>query len=100
MSYILDQKIKTGLEKLPLKGVARVVADVRPNFDGEDVLVLCVILKDEPGLFEVSKENGERFGKLASELRQRAAKLGVPLFAAVDFFSESELPKPKHLKTA
>ena len=100
MSYILEQRIKTGLEKPPLKGVARVIADVRPNFDGEDVLVLRVILKDEPSLSEVSKEIGERLGKIAGELRQRAAKLGVPMFAAVDFVSESELPKPKHLKTA
>lgn len=100
VSYILDQRIKTGLEKPPLKGVVRVIAEIRPNFDGEDVLALRVVLKDDPGLYVVSKEIGERLGKLARELRQRAAKLGVPMFAAVDFVSESELPKSKQLKTA
>lgn len=98
MSYILDQRIKTGLEKPPLKGVSRIIADIRPDFVGEDVLVLRVILKDEAALSEPSKELGERLAKIAGELRQRAAKLGVPMFAAVDFVSESELPK--RLKTA
>jgi hypothetical protein len=98
VTFILDQRIKTRLEQPPLKGVVRIIADVRPNFEGEDVLVLRVILKDEAALSRPSKKIGERLAKLAGELRQRAAKLGIPMFAAVDFVTESELPK--RLKTA
>jgi hypothetical protein len=70
-----------------------------PDHDGEDALYFRVALKDDPMLSKPSAELGKRLYRIASALRARAAGLGLPMFAYVNWVLESELPRPKR-KTA
>jgi len=96
VSYVLDAKAKHELEKLGLgTEVERVTASVRQNYDGEDVLKFEVVLKDELAFAKPSRQTGVRLNEIASALRWRAVRAGVPLFASVDFFAHSEVQRPK-----
>lgn len=102
MGYLLRKELETKLAKvLPEvdKGVVRVSVGIGPDHDGEDTLFFRVVLKDGPGLDAPSLELGKRLQRIKTALRQRAADLGLPMFASVDFVLESELPRLKR-KTA
>lgn len=102
MSYLLDKGIETKLTRLLPdvdRGVVRVLAEVSPAHTGEDWLYFRVVLKDDTTTAAPSEALGKRLQKIATALRDRAARLGVPMFASVDFVSESELPRQKR-KTA
>lgn len=96
MSYVLDPKLKAELEKLGLGAdVERVTANIRQNYQGEDVVQFQVVVKDELALAAPSRQTGDRFNEIAMTLRQRAASAGIPLFASVNFIAHSEVPRTK-----
>lgn len=102
MSYVLSKALETKLTKLLPnvdKGVVRIFAEVGLNSLGEEWLYFRVVLKDDPMLTTPSDALGKRLGKIATALRDRAARLNVPMFASVGFVAESELPRQKR-KTA
>ncbi len=99
---MLDKEIAAELAK-PLsevdKGVARVLVSISPDHNGEEALFFRVVLKDDPTTAKPSAELGKRLQRIASALRDRAAKLKLPMFGYVDWVLESELRRPKR-KTA
>jgi hypothetical protein len=102
VSYVLSKALETKLTKLLPdvdKGVVRIFVEVGPNSLGEDWLYFRVVLKDDPMLATSSAALGKRLQKIATALRDRAARLNVPMFASVGFIAESELPRQKR-KTA
>lgn len=101
MSYLLDKDVAAKLRAVPTgdKGVARVIVGIAPDHDGEERLFFRVVLKDDPSIATPSEELGKRLQRIATALRRRAAELGVPMFAHVDFIAESEIP-PQRRKTA
>lgn len=94
----MDKEIAAKLAK-PLadvdKGVARVSVSVSPDHNGEDALFFRVVLKDDPTMARPSAKLGKRLQRIASTLRERAAKLNLPMFGYVDWVLESELRGPK-----
>ena len=99
---MLSKALETKLTKLLPdvdKGVVRIFVEVGPNHTGEDWLYFRVVLKDDPLLATPSVAFGKRIQKISTALRDRAARLNVPMFASVDFVAESELPRQKR-KTA
>jgi hypothetical protein len=54
-----------------------------------------VVLKDDAPKAALSDAFGKRLQKISTALRDRAARLNIPMFASVDFVGESELPRPK-----
>jgi hypothetical protein len=102
VSYVLEKPLETKLTKLLPdidKGVVRILVKVAPNHTGEDWLYYRVVLKDDATMNTVSDAFGKRLQRISTALRDRAARLNVPMFASVDFVGESELPRPKR-KTA
>jgi hypothetical protein len=77
------------------KDVVRILANVAPNSLGEDWLYFRVVIKDDPTTITPSDAFGKRVQKISTALRERAARLNVPMFASVSFVAESELPPPK-----
>ncbi len=75
--------------------MAKVLVSVSPDHTGEDALFFRVVLKDDPITARPSAELGKRLQRIASALRDRAARLKLPLFGYVDWVLESELPRPK-----
>ena len=98
MSYVLSKALEAKLTKLLPdvdKGVVRIFVEIGPNSLGEDWLYFRVVLKDDPMLATPSAALGKRLQKIATALRDRAARLNVPMFASVGFATESELPRQK-----
>jgi hypothetical protein len=97
VSYVLEKALETKLTKLlpDDKGVVRILAEVAPSHTGEDWLYFRVVLKDDPTMATPSDAFGKRLQKISTALRDRAARLNVPMFASVGFVAESELPRPK-----
>jgi hypothetical protein len=86
--------MKTEMEKLGLGAeVERVTANIRQNYQGEDVLAFEVVVKDELALAKPSRQTGDRLTEIAMALRDRAAKAKIPLFASVNFLAHSEAPR-------
>jgi hypothetical protein len=105
VSFVLDKALEKKLTRpLPQidKGVVRILVEVAPSHVGEDWLYFRVVLKDDDDTATVTTqpdEFGKRLQTISTALRDRAARLNVPMFASVDFVGESELPRPKR-KTA
>lgn len=98
MSFVLDKALEKKLTR-PLPevdtGVVRILAEVAPSHIGENWLYFRVVLKDDTTVAAHPVAFGKRLQKISTALRDRAARLDVPLFASVDFVGESELPRPK-----
>ncbi|HEX4421151.1 MAG TPA: hypothetical protein VH165_24710 [Kofleriaceae bacterium] len=98
MAYALDKPLTKKLTKLIPevdKDVIRILVEIAPSSSGDDWLYFRVVLKDDPGRNRISDAFGKRLMKISTALRNRAANLNVPMFASVDFVSESELPPLK-----
>jgi len=96
VSYVLSKALEAKLTKLLPdvdKGVVRIFVEVGPNSLGEDWLYFRVVLKDDPMLATLSDEFARRIQKISTALRDRAARLNVPMFASVGFVAESELSR-------
>jgi hypothetical protein len=92
VTYHLDPGVKAKIVAPPSKDVLGVIAEVHPNYEGDEVLVLTVILRDEIDLSQPSEALGKQLAKIVTELRRRTAKEGVGLFPAVRFVHRSDLP--------
>jgi hypothetical protein len=98
VSYALEPRIEAQLVE-PLseidKGVVRIFVEIAPAHTGEDWLYFRVVLKDGAATATPSEALGKRLQKIATALRDRAARLNVPMFASVNFVAESELRRHK-----
>jgi hypothetical protein len=98
VSFVLDKALEKKLTR-PLPevdtGVVRILAEVALNSLGEEWLYFRVVLKDDPTLTVTSDVFGKRIQKISTALRNRAARLNVPMFASVSFVAKSELDPQK-----
>ena len=103
MGYVLQKNVAAQLAKtLPAAvdpGVSRVDVRLGPDHAGEDTLFFTVILKDDGAMDVPSAALGKRVQRISMALRQRAAELGLPMFASVRFLLESDVRPPRR-KTA
>jgi len=77
------------------RGVVRIFVEISRGYAGQDWLYFRVVLKHDPAIAAPSVVFGQRLQKIATALRDRAARLATRMFVSVGFVAESASPRRK-----